>query len=65
MYAAVLRLVTSKINVIVVNVCKSELLLGNLNFAADHTQNLLNGLLMEEVMYIVRGTFLINDSKLS
>jgi len=38
-----LRLVTSKINVTVVHVCNRELLLGNLNFAANHTQNLLNG----------------------
>lgn len=40
---AMLRLVTSKVNVAVVNVCNSELLLGNLKFAANHIQNLLNG----------------------
>jgi len=38
-----LGLVTSKMNVTVVNVFKSELMIGNLNFATNHTQNLLNG----------------------
>lgn len=39
----ILLLVTSKVNVTVANVCKSELLLGNLNIAANHMQNLVYG----------------------
>jgi hypothetical protein len=44
---AMLRLVTSKINVTVL-VCKSELLSGNINFAANRAQNLLNGSLWKK-----------------
>ena len=40
---AMLHLVTSQVKVTVVNVCNSELLLGNLKFAANHMQNLLYG----------------------